>query len=203
MYILDQNNIDFMAPLRGHTLKSIVTADIPTIHKLKFIKLGGPKFYDVLEKHNGFSELEKLKHKVFNSVSYDIANVIETMLLCYGMTSKKDVDKAFIHLVGVEKSGASGPALREQMIVKKESYQEVYRFNIAYDEGNIDMLDRSVEREYTNVVTVSTFGWPTKEQLKLILAYPKHLEKKEYRTDLYVREAYLLNFDVNNPELYL
>ena len=201
MYILDQNNIDFMAPLRGHTLKSIVDADIPTIHKLKFIKLGGPKFYEILDKSNKSSSLEKLKHKVFNSISHDTADLIDAMLFCYDMTSKGSVDKAFIHLVGKEERGKSGKPIRTQMIIKKEPYQEVYIFNITQDYGDID-LDGDVEVFDVNARTVSTFGWPTKEQLMLILAHPRHLEKKEYRTDLYKGEAYLLNFDVNNPELY-
>ena len=64
MYILNQNNIDFMAPLRGHTLKSIATADIPTIHKLKFIKLGGPKFYEILDKSNGSFD-NKERHRYY------------------------------------------------------------------------------------------------------------------------------------------
>ena len=111
------------------------------------------------------------------------------------------MDKNFIHLVGKEERGDSGQPIRTQMIVKKESYQEVYRFNITQDYGVIDQ-NRDVETFGTVAVDVSTFGWPTKEQLELILAYPKHLQKGEYRTDLYVREAYFLNFDVNNSELY-
>lgn len=199
MYILDQNNIDFMAPFRGHTLKSILDADIPTIDKLKFIKLGGPRFYRILDRMDNHPD--RLKHKVFNSISHDLADLIDAMLFCYDMTSKSIVDKNFIHLVGKEERGDSGQPIRTQMIVKKESYQEVYRFNITQDYGVIDQ-NRDVEAFGTIAVDVSTFGWPTKEQLELILAYPKHLERGGYRTDLSVREAYFLNFDVDNIGLY-
>jgi hypothetical protein len=203
MYLLNQENIDFMAPLRGHTFGSIAKVDIPTLDKMRFIKLGGPKFFQILEMQQNLSDVDKLKHRLYNTLPERLDSLVYVAGMCYGMTSQSVVDRQFIHVVGLEKSGASGPALREQMIVKRESYQDVYRFNVTYDEGNIDMLDRSVEKEYTYATDVSTFGWPTKEQLELIIAYPKHLETKEYRTDLYVNKAYLLNFNTNNPELYV
>ena len=196
-------NVLFMEGLKNFTVQTIHKANIKGLEKIRFIKLGGQKFFEGYFKYMNLNDLDKAKYNFFNNLSDDVDDFIHLIHTYLNKTSEAQVRKSLICIVGTESKGKSGATLKEQILIKHESYQNYFVFNITNDVGNICMMTETVYKEKTLSTLIRTEGYPTNEQLVLMVANPQKLETVSYQNDFGTFKAFKTNFDVNDINLYL
>lgn len=183
-----KNDKDFMLSCKNAniTIKNLHQSNLSTLDKIRFLKLVG----------KDFDKGHTPKEKYFNQkMSEKTEYIVDTIFGYFDKFSENSVTKAFIQIVGDESKGDSGSTLFEGFKVKKEPYQNIYTFNIIYEYGNIDMLDRSVKKEGHYSIIISTQGYPTKEQLACMVISPELIAKEKYTNDFGTFECFKADFD--------
>jgi hypothetical protein len=203
MNIYTDDNFLFMNGLKNFTVQTIHKANINGLEKIRFLKLGGQRFFDSYFKYINLNDLDKAKYNFFNNVSDDVDDFIHLIYKYLNKTSEAQVRKSLIHIVGTESKGKAGATLKEQILIKHESYQNYFVFNITHDVGSICMMTETVYKEQTLSTLIRTEGYPTDEQLVIMVANPQKLETVSYYNDFGTFKAFKTNFDVNDINLYL
>lgn len=185
------NDKEFMSSCKDAniTIKNIHQSNLNTLDKIRFLKLVG----------KNFDKVRTPKEKYFNQkMSEKTEYIVDTIFGYFDKFSENSVIKAMIQIVGNESKGDSGNTLFEGFKIKKEPYQNVYIFNIIHEYGNIDMLNRNVEKEGHHSVIISTKGYPTKEQLACMVISPELIKKDSYTNDFGTFECFKIDFDCND-----
>ena len=194
---IDKNSTDlkFITDLvnKGATVQNIGSFKLPILDTLKFIKLGGQKF---IELNNRLANYTK-KEKYYNQeLSDKKIYLIDTIMEYFDTFTEKNVKDAMILIKGKESFGKGGGAkLFEGFKIKKEPYNNVYTFNIVYENGNVLMDTSHVEKDEVFAALITTYDYPTKEQLICMLISPEKIDKTTFINDFGEHACFVTTFD--------
>ena len=196
-----QTDLEFMQNCQdlNITIKDIHLSNLSMLDRIRFLKLGGTtKFFETLSKIENYTP----QQKYYNQKTSD-KNIylVDAVLEFFDTFTKNNVKEAMILIKGKSSYSDKGAELFEGFKIKKEPYNDVYSFNIIYENGNIDMLDNSVEKDEVFTTVIKTKSYPTKGQLICMILTPELIEKDTFTNDFGKHSCFKTNF--NPDDIYI